>query len=264
MAQLDGPPSGAILTYLTTDHLGTPILASDASAGLVWGGGFEPFGRDQTSPSAQQQGVFLRGPGQWEDAAWTATTGAGVSYNLNRWYEASTGKYSQPDPLAKVKPAPFIYSYANSNTLRFTDPKRLDTAGCTVPPSVQPIIEFTQCQLTCCGIHDACYSANSCTQGSWNPFGCESLSCKLCNLNVVTCLFGCALVDPWHTPASWVPNGPYSYYCPATHRFVSIPGESPDVASARRACTLDNDPPDCSGSCSYPYAKGHSNPGDWR
>jgi hypothetical protein len=33
-------------SYLTTDHLGTPLLATDGVGGEIWEGGFEPFGRD--------------------------------------------------------------------------------------------------------------------------------------------------------------------------------------------------------------------------
>jgi len=55
-------------TYLTTDHLGTPLLATDATGAVVWEGGFEPFGRDYQQGMAQgalQNGIYLRLPGQW-------------------------------------------------------------------------------------------------------------------------------------------------------------------------------------------------------
>ena len=32
--------------YLTTDHLGTPLLATNDAGAVTWEGGFEPFGRD--------------------------------------------------------------------------------------------------------------------------------------------------------------------------------------------------------------------------
>ena len=64
------PDSGSTasrrLLYLTTDHLGTPDLATDESGSTVWSGGFEPFGVDYAG--AQDNGVFLRFPGQWEDS----------------------------------------------------------------------------------------------------------------------------------------------------------------------------------------------------
>jgi hypothetical protein len=55
-----------IWTYLISDHLGTPLLATDDAGAAVWKGGFEPFGRDfqeGTPAGAIESGVFLRLPG---------------------------------------------------------------------------------------------------------------------------------------------------------------------------------------------------------
>jgi RHS repeat-associated protein len=121
MAQLDGPPVTGMLTYLTVDHLGTPILASTPAAVATWSGGFEPFGRDFTTPSAQSSKVFLRLPGQWDDPAWdNSRLGSGLYYNLNRWYEPGTARYSQADPLALASEVPYVY--ARSNPLLYIDP----------------------------------------------------------------------------------------------------------------------------------------------
>jgi YD repeat-containing protein len=47
VAQLKRPQAGGgsdTLLYLTTDHLGTPIEATDTAGAIVWEGGLEPFG----------------------------------------------------------------------------------------------------------------------------------------------------------------------------------------------------------------------------
>ena len=41
--------TGPELLYLTTDHLGTPVLATDSSGAAVWAGGVEPFGATWTA-----------------------------------------------------------------------------------------------------------------------------------------------------------------------------------------------------------------------
>src|SRR5690606_17136847 len=67
------PPYEYDLLWLTTDHLGTPILATNDAGAVRWSGGFEPFGADHqegTFFSASIAGVFLRLPGQWEDPVW--------------------------------------------------------------------------------------------------------------------------------------------------------------------------------------------------
>ncbi len=104
VAQLVLPAAGgATWTYLSTDHLGTPVLATDSTAALVWQRGFEPFGRDWqagTGNGALENGLFARFPGQWEDLVWQdASLGIPLYYNVHRWYEHGTGRYTRSDPL---------------------------------------------------------------------------------------------------------------------------------------------------------------------
>jgi RHS repeat-associated protein len=127
--------------YLTTDDLGTPVLATSAAAMLLWNGGFEAFGEDWNG--AQEAGVFLRFPGQWEDGGWENVSG--LYYNLHRWYESWTGRYTKKDPLDDVErrqDVPWyprvgqerfsLYAYVDSNPLAFTDPLGLlKFKGCT-------------------------------------------------------------------------------------------------------------------------------------
>jgi RHS repeat-associated protein len=109
-------------TYLSTDHLGTPLLATADTGTVVWEGGFEPFGTDYqagTMAGALDSGIFLRLPGQWDDGTWAdATSGAGIYYNVWRFLEPQTGRYTRPDPLGFL---PRLYRYAGSNPLTMLD-----------------------------------------------------------------------------------------------------------------------------------------------
>jgi RHS repeat-associated protein len=108
-----GATSTSAIRYLTTDHLGTPILMTDTSGVQVWQGGFEPFGADySTSPTP------LRLPGQWTDSAWRDT---GLYYNLNRWYESGRGRFISSDPI-KLEGGLNLYSYAGERPTAWTDP----------------------------------------------------------------------------------------------------------------------------------------------
>ncbi len=101
--QIDGTGTET-WTYLTTDHLGTPLMATDQTGAITWEGGFEPFGTDYqagTGNGASDKDIPLRLPGQWDDDVWAdATSGAGIYQNAWRWYAPTIGRYTRPDPLA--------------------------------------------------------------------------------------------------------------------------------------------------------------------
>jgi RHS repeat-associated protein len=131
VAQLKVPAAGAAtFTYLTTDHLGTPVLAMNQVGTSLWSGGFEPFGTDWQAGSAagaSESGVFLRLPGQWVDGVW----GEDYYYNVARWYESSRAGYTAKDPLG-LKGGKNLFAYVSARPLVFVDPKGLEitTIGC--------------------------------------------------------------------------------------------------------------------------------------
>ncbi|MFW6012408.1 MAG: RHS repeat domain-containing protein, partial [bacterium] len=127
-------------SYLTTDHLGTPLLTTDQSGVLMWEGGLEPFGRDfqEATPSgALANGLHLRLPGQWVDTSWQSSmSGASLSYNARRWLEASTGRYSKPDPIGLTGGISY-YGYVFNNPLRYIDPLGLQANFAQPGPDFQ-------------------------------------------------------------------------------------------------------------------------------
>ncbi|HWM89764.1 MAG TPA: RHS repeat-associated core domain-containing protein [Thermoanaerobaculia bacterium] len=113
-------PAALARTYLTTDHLGTPVLATSGAGAHLWDGGFEPFGADWNG--AQGAGVFLRFPGQWEDVTWeNARLRAGLYYNVHRWLDSERGRYTRPDPLGMGARIVNLFAYVMSNPLTGTD-----------------------------------------------------------------------------------------------------------------------------------------------
>ena len=102
------------LTYLATDHLGTPIAATTDTGVLSWQGGFEPFGADWSG--AGGAGEFLRFPGHWEDSVWAGGLNSGLYYNVNRWLRWSEARYTQEDLIQAGS-----YSYALQSPLSNID-----------------------------------------------------------------------------------------------------------------------------------------------
>jgi RHS repeat-associated protein len=121
------PPDPDRLLYLATDHLGTPVLATDELGETAWEGGLDPFGTPYAFPepppsddqpsctgddcpaaasvsaasaTADSAGIFLRFPGQWDDPSFGSSgLRGGIYYNVYRWYETGTGRYIRPDPV---------------------------------------------------------------------------------------------------------------------------------------------------------------------
>ncbi len=168
-----------------------------------------------------------------------------VLYNYYRYYDPSTGRYITVDPIGIIKRSVdprlpdynkpisprfdllgglnHTYAYTSNNPILFSDPKGLDAPGCDgVPDCIE-----NECRLECCAEHDRCYAVNNCTAFSWIG---GSKACTECNAAAVQCLKKCGF------SGTGDPNTP-DYYCAKQKRFVTIPGDFPDLASAIKACS---------------------------
>lgn len=126
-------PGGAKL-HTFTDHLGTPILQTDATANVVWRAEYEPFGNIYEMREGKRTDQPLRFPGQEEAMNWE---GQGENYNIFRWYRSGWGRYTQSDPLDRW---PYIarderstqtfhpYAYADGSPMVLADPLGLDVS----------------------------------------------------------------------------------------------------------------------------------------
>ncbi|HEX9940533.1 MAG TPA: RHS repeat-associated core domain-containing protein [Thermoanaerobaculia bacterium] len=171
VAQLTRPQAGGgadTLLYLTTDHLGTPIQATDVAGMLVWEGGLDPFGTPfvfpaprppgegedpQEPPEGEDQsaaatatmesaGIFLRFPGQWDDSSFRSHgLRGGLYYNVHRYYDVSTGRYTRPDPIG-LAGGENLYVYVGGNPITSVDPTGLIDE--TRFPTPDEIAELTQ------------------------------------------------------------------------------------------------------------------------
>ena len=78
--------------YLHTDHLGTPMLATDKTGQTTWKGISEAFGLTRVDNSSSIT-MNLRFPGQY----WDSETN--THYNFHRDYRPQVGRYVQSDPI---------------------------------------------------------------------------------------------------------------------------------------------------------------------
>ena len=122
---LEGVPIAVLdaggLTYLETDHLGSPRAAiSPTTNASVWRWTFAASAFGENLPNEQPGGsapfkLNLRFPGQYYDAE------SGMHYNYFRDYEPGTGRYVESDPIG-LRGGISTYGYALASPLEFSDP----------------------------------------------------------------------------------------------------------------------------------------------
>ncbi len=119
IAQIDTGLTAESITYLHTDHLGTPRRGTDENGVVVWAWESDAFGAAAANDDVDGDGVStvvnLRFAGQYYDGE------TGLHYNYNRYYDPSTGRYITSDPSG-IDGGINTFLYANANPLYWTDP----------------------------------------------------------------------------------------------------------------------------------------------
>ncbi len=100
--------------WYRNDHLGTPQKIITTSGAIVWEAVYDSFGNCQILVETITNN--LRFPGQYFDSE------TGLCYNLNRYYDPTTGRYLRADPFG---PGLNLYVYCFNNPLGFIDPMGL-------------------------------------------------------------------------------------------------------------------------------------------
>ncbi|HEY2090315.1 MAG TPA: RHS repeat-associated core domain-containing protein, partial [Thermoanaerobaculia bacterium] len=118
------------LFYTFTDHLGTPLLQTDATMAIVWRAEHEPYGNVYLMRKGSRTDQPLRFPGQELAMTWEGTE---ENYNVFRWYGAGWGRYTQSDPIG-IQRNRFsnLFLYADSDPIRYTDDLGLTVWDCRV------------------------------------------------------------------------------------------------------------------------------------
>jgi large repetitive protein len=102
---------GGIYYWYQNDHLGTPQKLITSSGWAVWAADYDSFGNCTVRVSEVENN--LRFPGQYYDRE------TGLHYNWNRYYDPTTGRYLQTDPLSEGLN---LYAYVLSDPLNLLDP----------------------------------------------------------------------------------------------------------------------------------------------
>ncbi|SFW27696.1 RHS repeat-associated core domain-containing protein [Luteibacter sp. UNCMF366Tsu5.1] len=153
---VDRAGTAATVAFIHADGLGTPRVVTNATGTMLWQWPYasNPFG--ETSPTSASGYVLnLRFPGQYFDAE------SGLNYNVNRDYEAASGRYLKSDPIG-LRGGASTYVYAMSRPLTARDALGL-AAG---PPPMGPFPPDAPGRIP-----DASDIPDSIPGGPWTPAG---------------------------------------------------------------------------------------------
>jgi RHS repeat-associated protein len=125
VANIDIQGTTSTITYVTADYLGTPRAVADSSGSTLWQLPYQGNPWSEAQPTSNGYVYNFRLPGQYYDAE------TGWNYNVNRFYEPSSGRYGQADPLGWAGGQWSLYAYVTNTPLMLVDPLGLSGGpGC--------------------------------------------------------------------------------------------------------------------------------------
>jgi RHS repeat-associated protein len=114
-------PTNAKISYLTSDHLGSPRINTDANGQVIARHDYQPFGEEITRASYGADSTRQKFTSYERDIE------SSLDYAEARYYGYNQGRFSSPDPMMasarRRNPQTFNrYSYVLNNPLNLVDP----------------------------------------------------------------------------------------------------------------------------------------------
>ena len=113
---------GGSTYYYHNDHLGAPQRLTDEQGNTVWSATYDAFGQATVAPNSTITSN-LRFPGQYYDEE------TGLHYNWHRYYDPTSGRYIQTDPLGFAAGDTNLYRYVANSPVNAIDPRGLYCDG---------------------------------------------------------------------------------------------------------------------------------------
>lgn len=121
------PPSEAKVSYLTSDHLGSPRITTDANGSVISRRDCMPFGEEVFTPQRTQGLNYTADNIRQKFTSYERDSESDLDYAQARYYKYSHGRFTSVDPLmasAKdTEPQSWNrYTYALNNPILYIDP----------------------------------------------------------------------------------------------------------------------------------------------
>lgn len=126
VANLDMQGTTTTVAFVTADQQGAPRAVEDGSGNVLWAWPYDGNAWGELVPVTNGYTYNLRFPGQYYDAE------SGLSNNINRDYDSSTGTYTEVDPSGQAGGLP-LYVYAKGDPMAYVDPLGLFPFGTPAP-----------------------------------------------------------------------------------------------------------------------------------
>ena len=118
VANVDTTSTTSTIAYVTADQLGTPRAIANSGGTTEWQNTYQGNPWNEVAPTSTGYTYNLGFPGQYFDAE------TGLSNNVNRDYDSSTGRYIQSDPIG-LSGGISSFAYVQGNPLPYRDPSGL-------------------------------------------------------------------------------------------------------------------------------------------
>jgi RHS repeat-associated protein len=124
-------PTTARVSYLTSDHLGSPRINTDANGNVFARHDYLPFGEEITSTTTPVRSINLNYGDDGIKQKFTSyerDNESSLDYAKARYHNYNHGRFTSVDPIMMTKKrladpqAINLYVYVRNNPLRFTDP----------------------------------------------------------------------------------------------------------------------------------------------
>jgi RHS repeat-associated protein len=122
------PPSMVKVSYLTTDHLGSPRILTDANGQIISRRDFHQFGEEIFTAQRTQGLGYTADSVRQKFTSYERDIEADIDFAQARYYNFKHGRFTSVDPITitlarVVDPQQLnLYAYARNNPLLFIDP----------------------------------------------------------------------------------------------------------------------------------------------